>query len=150
MHYFFFLMIRRPPRSTRTDTLFPYTALFRSVSSDQKTVFGAAVPGHHLEQGDDFVVFEIPNGATEKEKQLAPRRRSKRGEHLLVRADEGFGRKKSQLGGQLSGGGAQYPRVDVDRTVAKRSARRIHRLDQHGCLKRAASPKFDARIARED
>src|SRR3546814_12842784 len=26
---FFFLMIRRPPRSTRTDTLFPYTTLFR-------------------------------------------------------------------------------------------------------------------------
>src|SRR3546814_16088483 len=30
--FFFFLMIRRPPRSTRTDTLFPYTTLFRSVS----------------------------------------------------------------------------------------------------------------------
>src|SRR3546814_14048433 len=28
--HFFFLMIRRPPRSTRTDTLFPYTTLFRS------------------------------------------------------------------------------------------------------------------------
>src|SRR3546814_2134901 len=27
---FFFLMIRQPPRSTRTDTLFPYTTLFRS------------------------------------------------------------------------------------------------------------------------
>src|SRR3546814_4167054 len=27
----FFLMIRRPPRSTRTDTLFPYTTLFRSL-----------------------------------------------------------------------------------------------------------------------
>src|SRR3546814_6718050 len=32
MHtYFFSLMIRRPPRSTRTDTLFPYTTLFRSL-----------------------------------------------------------------------------------------------------------------------
>src|SRR3546814_6225269 len=28
--FFFFLRIRRPPRSTRTDTLFPYTTLFRS------------------------------------------------------------------------------------------------------------------------
>src|SRR3546814_10923272 len=28
----FFLMIRRPPRSTRTDTLFPYTTLFRSTN----------------------------------------------------------------------------------------------------------------------
>src|SRR3546814_19001931 len=30
LYLFFFLMIRRPPRSTRTDTLFPYTTLFRS------------------------------------------------------------------------------------------------------------------------
>src|SRR3546814_7193510 len=29
--FFVFLMIRRPPRSTRTDTLFPYTTLFRSI-----------------------------------------------------------------------------------------------------------------------
>src|SRR3546814_9546061 len=33
--FFFFLMIRRPPRSTRTDTLFPYTTLFRS---DRRTL----------------------------------------------------------------------------------------------------------------
>src|SRR3546814_3140014 len=32
---FFFLMIRRPPRSTRTDTLFPYTTLFRSRNSQE-------------------------------------------------------------------------------------------------------------------
>src|SRR3546814_11911153 len=31
--FIFFLMIRRPPRSTRTDTLFPYTTLFRSYRS---------------------------------------------------------------------------------------------------------------------
>src|SRR3546814_14603248 len=30
LYYIFFLMIQRPPRSTRTDTLFPYTTLFRS------------------------------------------------------------------------------------------------------------------------
>src|SRR3546814_3893718 len=38
-NFFFFLMIRRPPRSTRTDTLFPYTTLFRS---------GRAEVGTHL------------------------------------------------------------------------------------------------------
>src|SRR3546814_10537495 len=38
---FFFLMIRRPPRSTRTDTLFPYTTLFRS--SSRRAVRGIAV-----------------------------------------------------------------------------------------------------------
>src|SRR3546814_2974722 len=30
-------MIRRPPRSTRTDTLFPYTTLFRSLSTDYRS-----------------------------------------------------------------------------------------------------------------
>src|SRR3546814_17404215 len=35
---FVFLMIRRPPRSTRTDTLFPYTTLFRSVKSPRNMV----------------------------------------------------------------------------------------------------------------
>src|SRR3546814_10931078 len=34
-----FLMIRRPPRSTRTDTLFPYTTLFRSCT-DQRPPLG--------------------------------------------------------------------------------------------------------------
>src|SRR3546814_4056742 len=42
-------MIRRPPRSTRTDTLFPYTTLFRSVDRDQifdrPDPFGFIVPG---------------------------------------------------------------------------------------------------------
>src|SRR3546814_19254727 len=31
----FFLMIRRPPRSTRTDTLFPYPTLFRSTLAQE-------------------------------------------------------------------------------------------------------------------
>src|SRR3546814_14121790 len=32
MLFFFFFMIRRPPESTLTDTLFPYTTLFRSMN----------------------------------------------------------------------------------------------------------------------
>src|SRR3546814_6464381 len=35
-------MIRRPPRSTRTDTLFPYTTLFRSPCADQPQTPGAS------------------------------------------------------------------------------------------------------------
>src|SRR3546814_16842340 len=34
--FFFFLRIRRPPRATRTDTLFPYTTLFRSAPRERK------------------------------------------------------------------------------------------------------------------
>src|SRR3546814_1465266 len=41
-HFFVFLMIRRPPRSTRTDTLFPYTTLFRSVVV-MNTPFGNSI-----------------------------------------------------------------------------------------------------------
>src|SRR3546814_17415255 len=35
-------MIRRPPRSTRTDTLFPYTTLFRSAEALDRSHFGLA------------------------------------------------------------------------------------------------------------
>src|SRR3546814_2937146 len=41
-------MIRRPPRSTRTDTLFPYTTLFRS-NLDRPALHGPA----NIEVGDD-------------------------------------------------------------------------------------------------
>src|SRR3546814_10679965 len=47
-------MIRRPPRSTRTDTLFPYTTLFRSQAGKQRlNCAGAAVAVHAIdgEQG---------------------------------------------------------------------------------------------------
>src|SRR3546814_14617748 len=40
---FFFLMIRRPPRSTRTDTLFPYTTLFRSYLGENGRDFGIEI-----------------------------------------------------------------------------------------------------------
>src|SRR3546814_12159029 len=37
-------MIRRPPKSTRTDTLFPYTTLFRSAGIDIVGIHGALLP----------------------------------------------------------------------------------------------------------
>src|SRR3546814_3350102 len=46
---FFFLMIRRPPRSTRTDTLFPYSTLFRSPQE--------AVDGRDVKEA---VIADIP------------------------------------------------------------------------------------------
>src|SRR3546814_8821789 len=44
---FFFLIIRRPPRSTRTDTLFPYTTLFRSQPAERH---GQDRQGHRVRQ----------------------------------------------------------------------------------------------------
>src|SRR3546814_18905564 len=38
-------MIRRPPRSTRTDTLFPYTTLFRSIAETSVKLRGQGVQG---------------------------------------------------------------------------------------------------------
>src|SRR3546814_5467513 len=59
----FFLMIRRPPRSTRTDTLFPYTTLFRSSALAQKCCrvclcpqSESAPPNHIHPETDDCAV----------------------------------------------------------------------------------------------
>src|SRR3546814_10973563 len=49
---FFFLMIRRPPRSTRTDTLFPYTTLFRSAEYDTIAAVKAALRIPVIANGD--------------------------------------------------------------------------------------------------
>src|SRR3546814_16856034 len=40
---FFCLMIRRPPRSTLTDTLFPYTTLFRSPAPERRMAAGTVL-----------------------------------------------------------------------------------------------------------
>src|SRR3546814_10794818 len=51
-NFCFFLMIRRPPRSTRTDTLFPYTTLFRSaVRSGGVVAADGARPADHRVDG---------------------------------------------------------------------------------------------------
>src|SRR3546814_15025833 len=55
---FFFLMIRRPPRSTRTDTLFPYTTLFRSQLLGDAIAFGFGL----LRADDDFVAGRFGAG----------------------------------------------------------------------------------------
>src|SRR3546814_13390970 len=62
----FFLMIRRPPESTRTDTLFPYTTLFRSRALALGVDFrdAATVRTVELGEGDDaHLVTFARNGA---------------------------------------------------------------------------------------
>src|SRR3546814_17584337 len=46
--FVFFLMRRRPPRSTRTDTLFPYTTLFRSAALGPRADAGSGSPRSRL------------------------------------------------------------------------------------------------------
>src|SRR3546814_13723408 len=68
----FFLMIRRPPRSTRTDTLFPYTTLFRSVrrapkypapGSGTNKVFSAGAGTVRRQAADGKAGMEVPADA---------------------------------------------------------------------------------------
>src|SRR3546814_14489945 len=53
---FFCLMIRRPPRSTRTDTLFPYTPLFRSAVSRVWVIDPLDGTREYGERRDDWAV----------------------------------------------------------------------------------------------
>src|SRR3546814_18267455 len=60
---FFFLMIRRPPRSTRTDTLFPYTTLFRSAYGGAGSIDGS-IPGRfwiNLRTTDLHSKYSLPD-----------------------------------------------------------------------------------------
>src|SRR3546814_13807883 len=54
---FFFLMIRRPPRSTRTDTLFPYTTLFRSLLDGDRAL--GAVYADRVHPGPAITTLDL-------------------------------------------------------------------------------------------
>src|SRR3546814_11216361 len=56
---FFFLRIRRPPRSTRTDTRFPYTTLFRSLAPAGTRIDRVLLVG--LGKADDISDVEMEN-----------------------------------------------------------------------------------------
>src|SRR3546814_8109692 len=57
----FFLMIRRPPRSTRTDTLFPYTTLFRSPAFSRPIFSPAASVRRAQTWSAAFSAFSSPH-----------------------------------------------------------------------------------------
>src|SRR3546814_11729303 len=85
-------MIRRPPRSTRTDTLFPYTTLFRSTGPGSRSrlllVGRSPAPGAGSEAaGDDTLAVDI-------------------GHHVAVAAEQGLGREHLRTERQLALGQA--------------------------------------------
>src|SRR3546814_7804383 len=71
-------MIRRPPRSTRTDTLFPYTTLFRSIRhSHQRHASSHSIPGRV-----DHAFADLDRGVAGGGRGLVLPRR-----HLAARCD---------------------------------------------------------------
>src|SRR3546814_12040190 len=79
----FFLMIRRPPRSTRTDTLFPYTTLFRSRKEPGAAAvaprlaaesYGLTLCAENIEDSDDnmtrFVILSSLSRSEEHTSEL--------------------------------------------------------------------------------
>src|SRR3546814_16048177 len=64
--FVFFLMIRRPPRSTRTDTLFPYTTLFRSVAPPFKQVEFDIMYGEGISRLGEIIDLGVKAGIVEK------------------------------------------------------------------------------------
>src|SRR3546814_19908203 len=73
----FFLMIRRPPRSTRTDTLFPYTTLFRSLAGIGLRMEAPLAALRELEMLDrvgDVDLAAFDSGLVERAIEHPPRR----------------------------------------------------------------------------
>src|SRR3546814_6155606 len=61
---YFFLMLRRPPRSTRTDTLFPYTTLFRSKFDLGIKKLSAGIYEPDIENGAIYTIGASRDGKT--------------------------------------------------------------------------------------
>src|SRR3546814_14089777 len=126
-------MIRRPPRSTRTDTLFPYTTLFRSVDAD-----------HPAEGtvGGDRPLAEVRRPAAEDPRPQGRRvllRADRRGSHHRLRP-----RRAGQLqaaAADLLPGAEQVPRRDPPALRCYARARVLdagHRLVETHSVRTAA------------
>src|SRR3546814_8169936 len=123
-------MIRRPPRSTRTDTLFPYTTLFRSAKPAARDGAGAQV--------DALDTGRINEDLAPRERRGQPRHELRielEGERLLARRGE-------RVGAQHRGDDAAQRAQDaivVDRRyrIAARKSTRLN--SSHQCASRLPS-----------
>src|SRR3546814_18171713 len=101
-------MIRRPPRSTRTDTLFPYTTLFRSeYDLDEAAETTAAFTECQREPGR----YDDDDGDDLRDRTLD------RFQHLLERLLPGHARSRRLRGGGASAGQADGGAYEAGRTA---------------------------------
>src|SRR3546814_19734565 len=120
-------MIRRPPRSTRTDTLFPYTTLFRSVevvglksrTGNVRIQLYANNPGTFLEKGKWLERIQVPVTGNGPMNVCVPV--PKPGNYAVyVRHDRnGNGKSDSSEGGGFSG----KPDVSLGDKIGRESGR---------------------------
>src|SRR3546814_1824574 len=89
--FFFFLMIRRPPRSTRTDTLFPYTTLFRSYRVRRDRAQPAC-----RQPGPDHAAAPAPAGGAQAGRADGRRDDADRRSHGARREPQDAGRRRSE------------------------------------------------------
>src|SRR3546814_3375922 len=78
-------MIRRPPRSTRTDTLFPYTTLFRSAN---KAIQNARKQIANLINAQADEIFFTSGGTESNNIALHGFAYAKKGNHIITRSEE--------------------------------------------------------------
>src|SRR3546814_12019980 len=84
--FFFCLMLRRPTRSTRTDTLFPYPTLFRSAANVTGAAFGKSAKAATIEADVrviDVAIDDIGHVVTD---DIAPQGISGRSDERHIRA----------------------------------------------------------------
>src|SRR3546814_3757498 len=117
-------MIRRPPRSTRTDTLFPYTTLFRSSPSRGRECAAPAPQTskqeHHRRGKEDRETLqEQPHVAAARQQGL--RRATLFGDRAAQRALP-VGRPANPRDHELAGAMRAYPAANVDALVGVESS----------------------------
>src|SRR3546814_1425016 len=81
-------MIRRPPRSTRTDTLFPYTTLFRSRQGPDACGRWNGVGDHRMGWRDTAGLSRSHADTREHERPKLSRGARRRGHHAPDRSEE--------------------------------------------------------------
>src|SRR3546814_20075226 len=108
-------MIRRPPRSTRTDTLFPYTTLFRSHRTGRAASDAAAAPGRAGIPG----VAPAPASGTRRFPRHRPRGRALGWRGLAIRVLPG--QAAAGAGARFAGpGAARAPRPPQAAALVRR------------------------------
>src|SRR3546814_13200788 len=126
MYYYlsccFFLMIRRPPRSTRTYTLFPYTTLFRSARA------GAQIDDAHLRgrrggPGDELAALVLHLDCTTAPGVELFDRRAARETQSVGRVGQSLG--ALDLGGDRRRIGARPVDADIERRAIEQAWQRL-------------------------